>query len=128
MEKQELRQLNRDSLPWFYRLLLRIPMANMFEGASSGIFWAIIVPCFLVVEFFLSMFLLLYFVFPINIIIAGIVPATIFLIFVRISLERFINWWNASIDTSFKWNVERMAQEYIDSLKPKKEEKEEKEA
>ena len=128
MEKQELRQLNRDSLPWFYRLLLRIPMANMFEGASSGIFWAIIVPCFLVVEFFLSMFLLLYFVFPINIIIAGIVPATIFLIFVRISLERFINWWNASIDTGFKWNVERMAQEYIDSLKPKKEEKEKKEA
>lgn len=124
MEKQELKQLNKDSLPWFYRLLLRIPMANMFEGASSGIFWAIIVPCFLVVEFFLSMFLLLYFVFPINIIIAGIVPATIFLIFVRISLERFINWWNASIDTGFKWNVERMAQEYIDSLKPKKEEKE----
>ena len=128
MEKQELRQLNRDSLPWFYRLLLRIPMANMFEGASSGIFWAIIVPCFLAVEFILSIFLLVYFVFPINIIIAGIVPATIFLIFVRISLERFINWWNASIDTSFKWNVERMAQEYIDSLKPKKEEKEEKEA
>ncbi len=124
MEKQELRQLNKDSLPWFYRLLLRIPMANMFEGASSGIFWAIIVPCFLVVEFFLSMFLLLYFVFPINIIIAGIVPATIFLIFVRISLERFINWWNASIDTGFKWNVERMAQEYIDALKSKKEEKE----
>jgi hypothetical protein len=124
MEKQELKRLNIDSLPWFYKLLLKIPMANVFEGASSGIFWAIIVPCFLVVEFFLSIFLLVYFVFPINIIIAGMIPATIFLIFVRISLERFINWWNGSIDTGFKWNVERMAQEYIDSLKPKEEEKE----
>ncbi|MCJ7469029.1 hypothetical protein MUO74_00820 [Candidatus Bathyarchaeota archaeon] len=124
MEKQELKRLNIDSLPWFYKLLLKIPMANVFEGASSGIFWAIIVPCFLAVEFFLSIFLLVYFVFPINIIIAGMIPATIFLIFVRISLERFINWWNGSIDTGFKWNVERMAQEYIDSLKPKKEEKE----
>jgi len=124
MEKQELKRLNIDSLPWFYKLLLKIPMANVFEGASSGSFWAIIVPCFLAVEFFLSIFLLVYFVFPINIIIAGMIPATIFLIFVRISLERFINWWNGSIDTGFKWNVERMAQEYIDSLKPKKEEKE----
>jgi len=124
MEKQELKRLNIDSLPWFYKLLLKIPMANVFEGASSGIFWAIIVPCFLAVEFFLSIFLLVYFVFPINIIIAGMIPATIFLIFVRISLERFINWWNGSIDTGFKWNVERMAQEYIDSLKPKEEEKE----
>jgi hypothetical protein len=124
MEKQELKQLNKDSLPWFYKLLLRIPMANVFEGASAGIFWAIIVPCFLSVEFFLSIFLLVCFAFPINIIIAGIVPATIFIIFVRISLERFINWWNASIDTSFKWNVERMTQEYVDSLKPGKEQKE----
>jgi hypothetical protein len=121
VEKQELKRLNIDSLPWFYKLLLKIPMANVFEGASSGIFWAIIVPCFLSIEFFFSIFLLTYFNFPLNIIVAGIIPASIFIIFVRISLERFINWWNGTIDTGLKWNIEKLVQEYVDSLKVREE-------
>ncbi|MGQ9507622.1 MAG: hypothetical protein ACUVTB_07215 [Candidatus Bathycorpusculaceae bacterium] len=50
----------------------------------------------------------------------SIIPVAVLIIFIRISLERFINWWNLNIgESSFKWNVEKTLQEYLALLKEK---------
>jgi hypothetical protein len=124
MSEQESKKIDRDKLPLIYRLILKVPGAEFLENCSSGVFWAIVVPVFLMIEYFLNMFILVYFRFPLNIILASIIPTTIFLIFVRISLQRFINWWNSEVASQgFKWNMEERMQEYLAMLK-KKEEKE----
>jgi hypothetical protein len=120
MSKEELKKIDNKKLPVLYKLLLKIPGANLLENASSGVFWAIVVPIFITLEFFLSMFLLLSFPFPTNVALAGIVPSVILVMFLRISLERFINWWNATIDSGLEWNVERKVQDYIDLIRKKK--------
>jgi len=122
MSEQELKKIDKNKLPFFYRSILKVPGANLIESASSGIFWAVIVPIFIVLEFFLNLFLLLYFPFPINIVLTSIIPVAILIVFIRISLERFINWWNLNIgESSFKWNVEETMQEYLTMLNKKEE-------
>jgi hypothetical protein len=124
MSEQESKKIDRDKLPLIYRLILKVPGAEFLENCSSGVFWAIVVPVFLTLETFLNIFILVYFRFPLNIFLASIIPTTIFLIFVRISLQRFINWWNSEVASKgFKWNMEETMQEYLAMLK-KKEEKE----
>ncbi|MDI6806116.1 MAG: hypothetical protein QMD20_05595 [Candidatus Bathyarchaeia archaeon] len=120
MSEEKLKKIDKNKLPFFYRLILKIPGANYIESVSSGIFWALIVPIFLVLEFFLNLFLLLLFPFPINIALASITPVAILIIFVRISLERFINWWNLNVgESSFEWNIKETMQEYLAMLKEK---------
>jgi hypothetical protein len=122
MSEEKLKKIDKNKLPFFYRLILKVPGANLIGSSSSGIFWAIIVPIFLVLEFFLNLFLLLYFPFPINIVLTSIIPVAILIVFVRISLERFINWWNLNVgESSFKWNVEETMQEYLAILNKKEE-------
>jgi hypothetical protein len=122
MSEQKLKKIDKSRLPFFYRLILKVPGANFLENSSSGIFWGIVVPIFLVLEFFLSLFLLLLFPFPINIVLTSIIPVAVLMIFLRISLERFINWWNLNVgESSFKWNVEETMQEYLAMLKEKEE-------
>jgi hypothetical protein len=122
MSEEKLKKIDKSKLPFFYRLILKVPGANLIGNASSGIFWAIVVPIFLVLEFFLNLFLLLYFPFPINIVLTSIIPVVILIVFVRISLERFINWWNLNVgESSFKWNVEETMQEYLAMLNKKEE-------
>jgi len=43
--------------------------------------------------------------------------------FVRISLERFINWWNVAIKDSQEWNIDKTMSEYQELLEKKNEEK-----
>jgi hypothetical protein len=122
MSEEKLKKIDKNKLPFFYRLILKVPGANLIGSSSSGIFWAIIVPIFLVLEFFLNLFLLLYFPFPINIVLTSIIPVVILIVFVRISLERFINWWDLNVgESSFKWNVEETMQEYLAILNKKEE-------
>jgi hypothetical protein len=119
---EKFKKIDRDKLPLIYRLILKVPGAEFLENCSSGIFWAMVMPVFLTIEFFLNMFILVYFWFPLNIILASIIPTTIFLIFVRISLQRFINWWNSEVASQgFKWNLEEKIQEYLAMLKNKEE-------
>ncbi|MGB9676615.1 MAG: hypothetical protein ACPL0C_05455 [Candidatus Bathyarchaeales archaeon] len=122
MSEQELKEIDERSLPFFYKLILKIPKADFLESAS-GIFWSIVIPIFLVLFSFLTLFLLLFFPFPTNIILVSTIPTTVLIIFLRISLERFIKWWNLNIkEGSFEWNVEKTMQEYLELMK--KEEKE----
>jgi len=124
MSEGEVKTIDKGKLPWYYRLILKIPGADFVENASSGIFWAIIVPIFLILEFFLNISLLVFFPFPMNIALALIVPAVILVVFLRVSLERFINYWNSAVDGSFEWNVDKSMVEYLELLK-KKEKKQE---
>jgi len=125
MSENKLKQIDKNKLPWFYRLILKIPGANFLENSSSGVFWGIVVPVFLVLEFFLNFFLLLYFPFPLNLVLTATIPVAVLLIFVRISLERSINLWNLAVgNPNREWNVEKTLQEYLALLK-KREEKNE---
>lgn len=122
MSQTEAKKIDRNQLPLIYRLLLKIPGANFFGSCSSGIFWAIVIPIFLFLEFFLTMILLLAFSFPMNIVAAAAIPAVVLLIFARISLERSINWWNLAIGETTTRNIDEMIPEYLDLVNKKEEE------
>lgn len=118
----EKEAIDKSKLPLIYRIILKIPGADFLENCSSGIFWAIVVPIFLALEFFLNMLLLLSFPFPLNITLVSIIPTIIFLIFLRISLERFIRWWNSEVaKAGFEWNIDKTIREYVSILKEKEE-------
>lgn len=123
MSDEELQKIEKTKLPWFYRLILKIPGANFLEGTSSGVFWILVVPVFLASEFFTSLLLLIFLPFPINLVLASLLPAVVLLVFIRINLERFINWWNGNFGKPFEWNMEKTLHEYLASLKKKNEEK-----
>ena len=124
MSKKPLKEIDRNKLPWVYRLILKIPGADFLESTSSGIFWGIVVPIFVGLEIFLNLYFIVFYPFPMNVILVLIVPVVMLLVFARISLERFINWWNmVAGETGYAWNVEKSLQEYLVLLKEKKEEK-----
>lgn len=119
-----MKQIDRNKLPWLYRLILRIPGADFLESSSSGVFWGLVVPIFLFVEFFLNLYLILFVPFPANVVLVAIIPVVVLLVFMRISLERFINWWNLVVgETGHAWNVEKSLQEYLVLLREREEEK-----
>lgn len=124
MTEPKARPIDKNKLPWYYRLILKIPGSEFVESTSSGIFWGLIVPIFLVLEFALNITLLLFFSFPTNIALVIVIPAAILLVFLRVSMERFINWWNSTVDNSFEWNIEKTMPEYLDLLKKREEKKE----
>ncbi|MEM1551159.1 MAG: hypothetical protein QXH03_00625 [Candidatus Bathyarchaeia archaeon] len=119
-KEDELRRIEEKDLPWFYRLILKIPGTDFLEGAG-GIFWGILVPIFLMGEFLLSLYFIVTFRFPLNILLVLIIPTATFILFVKISLKRFINWWNATFgEPGFKWDIERSMKEYLDLLRRRK--------
>lgn len=121
--EERLKRINEKKLPFIYKLILKIPMPSLdsFPAVFHGIFWAIIVPIFMVIIFFSILFSLIYFAFPINIVLMAIFPSSIFLVFTRILLERFIRGWNAMVEEpKSEWNVEKLMDEYIDILKKQK--------
>jgi len=119
MEEKEntLRRMEAKDLPWFYKLILKVPGTDFLESAG-GIFWGILTPIFLIGEFFLSLYLILSFSFPVNVILTSIIPAVSFALFVKISFKRFINRWNATFgEPGFKWDIEKAVEEYVNLLK-----------
>lgn len=79
-------------------------------------------PLFLLGEFFLTLFLIVYFAPPWNFLFVCIVPVAIFVIFVRVQLERFINAWNTLVGgTPKEWNIEKLMQSYASAIKRKME-------
>jgi len=124
MSEAKVKKIGRDKLPWFYRLILKIPGADFLVSSSSGVFWAIVVPVFLVLEFFLSIFLILIFPFPVNVLLTAIIPIVVFMIFIKVSLERFMNWWDSIVgESSLEWDVEKRTREYVAFLEKRKEKK-----
>ena len=123
MDGDKPKEITVKKLPWFYKLVLKIPGTDYLESAG-GLFWGILVPTFLILEFFLSLFLLVYFTFPTNVILILVIPLSTFAVFVKITLKRFINWWNANFGKSgLEWNIGKTLQEYVDLLKRQNKEK-----
>ena len=123
MDGDKPKEITVKKLPWFYKLVLKIPGTDYLESAG-GLFWGILVPTFLILEFFLSLFLLVYFTFPTNVILILVIPLSTFAMFVKITLKRFINWWNANFGKSgLEWNIGKTLQEYVDLLKRQNKEK-----
>jgi hypothetical protein len=109
-------KIHEGSLPWFYRLLLRLPGVSRIETAP-GLFWVLVVPILVFLNIILTLVLLFTFPFPFNILLVAVVPASLLVIFVRLGLERFINLWNLIVAAStVEWNVERSAKEYVELL------------
>jgi len=112
--------IDKRRLPWFYRLVLKFPGVNMIENAS-GAFWAIAIPILVFLNVLLSLYLLFRFSFPLNIILVAIIPVSLLIVFVKLSLERFINFWNLLVTKSgLEWNVKKTTKEYVDLLKRQK--------
>lgn len=94
----------------------------------QGIFWAILVPVFLTLEFFISLFLLILLPFPANILLTGTIPTAIFVIFVKIQLQRVFNLLHAQAkQRHFEWNIEKISEEYVSLLEKQKSKEDEKE-
>jgi hypothetical protein len=109
-------KFHEGSLPWFYRLLLRLPGVGRIETAP-GLFWVLVVPILVFLSILLSLVLLFTFPFPLNILLVAVVPASLFVVLVRLGLERFINLWNLIVAASaVEWNVEKSTKEYVELL------------
>ena len=118
---EKLEKIHVKKLPFLYKLILKIPVPDL--DTSSGIFWAIIVSIFIVLNLFLSLFLLLYFPFPVNMLLISTVPAIVFIVFAKITLKRFINWWNTEvIREAARRDLEEVLDEYIILVEKTKEE------
>lgn len=124
MSQEGAKRIDKESLPWYYRVILKIPMPefSFLQSSWGGFFWLISLLLFLTGEFFLNLLLLVFFPFPINVVLAAIIPSAVFIVFVRINLERFIAWWNsACAESGFKWNIDKSLQEYLASIEEKEE-------
>jgi hypothetical protein len=115
MAGEELK-IQKGKLPLIYRLFLKLPVPSLdfLPDFFQGIYWVIIMPIFLTLEFFLSLFLLVSFSSPANILLTCSIPTVVLIIFLRISLERFINWWNAIAgEQNREWNLRKAVENYI---------------
>lgn len=118
-QEKEFLRIERERLPLFYRLILKMPIPTISTSVNipSGIFWAIILPIFLFLDFFLNIYFLLRFIFPINIFLVCVVPVAGLVVFVRVTIDRFINWWNSSVVGSYaQRDIKKIVEEYVTLL------------
>jgi hypothetical protein len=119
---KKFQKIDKAKLPLFYRLILKLPIPTISTSISipSGIFWAIIFPVFLILDFYLNIYLLLSYSFPINIILVCVFPVAILMVFIRVTITRFINWWNSSMVGGYvQREVEQVLEEYLVARKNK---------
>lgn len=125
--------LSRDELeqiPFRYRLLVRIllkfpnPCLPFFIlrrfPEFEGIMWAVVAPILLTLYFFFNIWLFpllaILVGFPLNVIFGFIVPAVIFLFFLRIQIERTILWWRNIHKQSKEWEPSKRVEELIELI------------
>lgn len=116
-QEKKLQRIDREKLPLFYRFILKIPIPAISTviDIPSGIFYAIILPIFVFLDFFLNIYFLIGFSFPINIFLVCVVPIVILVIFVRLTADRFINWWNSGVVGGYvQRDIKEVLKEYLD--------------
>lgn len=115
-QEKKFQRIDREKLPLFYRFILKIPIPAISTSIDipSGIFYAIIFPIFVFLDFFLNIYFLIGFSFPINIFLVCVVPVVILVIFVRVTADRFINWWNSAVVGGYaQRDVKEVLKEYL---------------
>lgn len=111
----------------FYRLLLKLPKLSLesLPQTFHGVFYSIILPIFVFLNFLLTLAFLVFFPFPINLVLTCVVPVMVFLYFAKSMVERFISWYQATFGKPMEWNVKKAADEYIALLEKQKSKKNE---
>lgn len=120
-----------ERVPLQYRLLvkilLKLPNPSLpffilkkFPG-FEGILWAVVAPIFLMLyslfNAWLFSFLTLSVGFPLNVILGFVMPAVIFVFFLRIQLERMILLWRNIHNPLREWDTSKRAEEWIQLLR-----------
>ena len=115
-QEKKPQRIDREKLPLFYKFILKIPIPaiSTFMDIPSGIFYAIILPIFVFLDFFVNVYFLIGFSFPINIFLICVVPVVILAIFVRVTVDRFIDWWNSGVVGGYvQRDVKEVLKEYL---------------
>jgi hypothetical protein len=115
-QEVKFQRIDRNKLPFFYRVLLKIPIPaiELSVNIPSGIFYAIILPIFLFLDFFGNIYFLIGFSFPLNVLLFCVVPFVFLVIFVRVNADRFIDLWNSSVVGGFTpREIKEVLQEYL---------------
>jgi len=118
-------------IPPIYRhavkLLLKLPepaipffLVRKFP-AFEGIFYGILMPLFIFASGILTLWLFpvtsLALGFPLNILITLLIPTTILIIFVRVQLQRTIDFWRAAQESQAEWKISKTASELKELFK-----------
>lgn len=114
---------------WLIKLFLKLPnpsfpyfVLKKLPGIE-GIFWAVVTPILLTLYFLSSIwliaFLSLHVIFPFNILLGLLIPAVIFVFFLRIELERTILWWKNLQSPSKEWDISKAVEELSEVFKKK---------
>ena len=106
-------KIDLKTLPLSYRLMLKVPGADRIENVS-GIFWAIVAPLFIFLSCLVNLYLFVRFAFPYNYLLVSIIPFILLLVFLKIGLKRFINFWNLNfVRSRLDWDVGKLTKDYV---------------
>ena len=118
-------------LPFWYRWILKLPAPNMFLSRRfpviTGLLLFGILPTLIVFFSFFGVFFILaspVLDFPLNYILALLVPGVFALFWLRLQLERALNWWKSMREQPMHWDVEKSVEEYTNLLKEQRKKKE----
>jgi len=114
-QEEKFKRIDLDNLPLFYKIIMKIPAPT--ESAINipgGIFWAIVLPIFIILEIFLNIYLAVAVSFPLNIVLICAIPLVILVAFVRLTISKFIVWWNSVVvGTYTQREITEVLEEYI---------------
>ncbi len=127
MKRKVSRREEEISVPLFYRIILKVPKLSLESFSenekSQGIFWAAILPAFLICDLLLNMLFIAVLSFPLNFLSVIIVNGVIVLFILRILVERALNSEKAYYSKGFDWNLEKYLEDYFLLINRKSENK-----
>ena len=123
LSPEDLEQIPRH-YRWLLKLFLKLPNPRLPFFLTrrlpeiEGLYWAVIVPIFFVLLFYLIVYLVpflsLHFAFPLNIIIEFLILLPLPIMFLRIQAERTLLLWKTYRSTSTEWNVTKVVEELFE--------------
>ena len=129
--RTERREEKEVKLPFWYRWMLKLPVPNMFITRRfpviTGLLLYGILPPLIVFFCFFGVFFILtspVVGFPLNLILALLVPGVFALFWLRLQLERAVNWWKSLREQPMLWDVEKSVEEYTNLLEKQRNKKE----
>ncbi|MEM2703276.1 MAG: hypothetical protein QXR45_08955 [Candidatus Bathyarchaeia archaeon] len=116
-----------ENMPLFYRVILKIPKLDLETISKSerfhGVFWAAILPSFILGDIFLNMLFLVILNFPFNVLSVIVVNTIFILLILRILIERALRTEKALLSQGFDWNFEKSFRDYISLIQKEDEDK-----